>query len=432
MLLVKGAATLAALDDRTEISPEDLEVAATVVLPHRLRRSPFDEHPISEDDIRDFAREAASLAQAEPEKKNATELAEVGNDSLNEGAAMGHNRHLHPGTQVTTIGNHRPMDTDQPDGLLAKGLWADQDITEEVLPLEGDPLPPPVGAPVAANQNSAARRQTSVRDTVSDIPFRGRYTRAIPAGGELTDLAWDATLRTSAHRQRQRSAPGGLAFDLRTDELLRRVRVRRPGRLFLFVVDISGSMASRLMVLAKNIALSVIQDAYIKRDQVAMIAFRQRSAEVLFWPTNQVGLVRRALDALPLGGTTPLGMGLEQAQRVLGTLRTRAPGRQEVMILISDGRANMGRRPGHEVLLAEVEAAARALAGTRGLRIVFLDTTASGKHDLPARRLARQLEAQRLQLSKIRRSGRDPVSELSKVLDLSTAAKMPGVGRRSG
>jgi magnesium chelatase subunit D len=202
--------------------------------------------------------------------------------------------------------------------------------------------------------------------------------------------------------------------------------------LFLFVVDISGSMASKLMMLAKNIALSVIRDAYIKRDQVAMIAFRQRSAEVLFWPTNQVGLVRRALDALPLGGTTPLGIGLERAQRVLDTLRARAPGRQEIMILISDGRANMGKRPGYEALLAEVEVATRALAGTQGLRIVFLDTTAGGKHDLPARRLASQLGAQRLQLSKIRRSGRDPVSELSRVLDLSTAAQKQGAGRRSG
>jgi magnesium chelatase subunit D len=160
----------------------------------------------------------------------------------------------------------------------------------------------------------------------------------------------------------------------------------------------------------------VLRDAYIKRDRVAMVAFRQRSAELIFGPTNQVELVRRALDTLPCGGTTPLAMGLELANVVLRRARARDHGRRPTLILVSDGRANVGSQPGYAAVLAEVESATRVLAEMQGLSIVFLDTTEAGKNDSPARHLVDLLSARRVVLAELDAGGEDAATLLSRLI----------------
>ncbi|MBU1947234.1 MAG: VWA domain-containing protein, partial [Candidatus Eisenbacteria bacterium] len=167
----------------------------------------------------------------------------------------------------------------------------------------------------------------------------------------------------------------------------------RPGRLLLFLVDLSGSMGGALMALAQRVALGVLEHAYVKRDRVAMIAFRAGTAELLFGPTDRVQRVQRELQAPPLGGTTPLGAGLSLAHQTLTQAARRDQAEAQTLVLISDGQANVSTRPGYPAVLAEVMAAAGGLARIEALRVVFLDTTERGKHDGPARALARQLRA---------------------------------------
>ena len=253
---------------------------------------------------------------------------------------------------------------------------------------------------------SRVSRCRTLRDTVSAKPFVGHYVRAVPAADQHRDLAWDAMLRHLALSGRRTPAVdadplGELGLSLADLPLLRKLRHRRPGRLLLFVVDISGSMGGKLMELARRLALAALHDAYVERDRVAMVAFRARSAELLFGPTNQVERVHRTLRRLPLGGTTPLAAGLALGGELLRRAAGRDASEQQTLILLSDGKPTVGSRPGHESVLAEVEMVATALRRRERLRVVFLDTTERGKHDWAARRLAAQLGATRIRIGEL-------------------------------
>ncbi len=166
------------------------------------------------------------------------------------------------------------------------------------------------------------------------------------------------------------------------------------------------------MALAQRVAVGVLEHAYIKRDRVAMVAFRARQAALLFGPTNQVERAHRALFSLPLGGTTPLGAGLGLAYQSLVRAAAQDRAETQTLVLISDGRANVAARPGYGAVLSEVAAAAAALRRLDGLRIVFLDTTEPGKHDGPAQELSWQLGGERIRLADARAHGRDPAMGL--------------------
>ena len=195
-------------------------------------------------------------------------------------------------------------------------------------------------------------------------------------------------------------------LELATHDLFAHVRRRRPEQLLLFVVDTSGSMGGVLTGYARAMATAALRDAYLKRATVALVVFRERSAELVLPATRKVDRLHAALDALPFGGTTPLAAALELARRTIVHRRRRDATTEPTLVLVSDGRANVGSRPGHERILAEVSANARALAALRGLAILFLDTTEAGKDDGPARALADWLGAERVVLAGV--AGRAP------------------------
>jgi magnesium chelatase subunit D len=203
---------------------------------------------------------------------------------------------------------------------------------------------------------------------------------------------------------------------LHPDDLLKRLRLRHPGRLLLLVTDISGSMGTKLMALAKRTALTLLERAYVQRDQVAMLAFRDRRAELIFPPTNQAELVQRAMADLPCGGTTPLSRALELAHRTLSAALNRDPCLHASMLLISDGKANVGIRSGYKTMLSEIEILSSELVGQPRLKVLFVDTTERGKNDYPARWLAERLGAERFVLHRMAESGKDPALEIARAL----------------
>src|SRR5574337_356631 len=151
------------------------------------------------------------------------------------------------------------------------------------------------------------RRERDVpgkRSTARTAESRGRYIRARPAGPLSRDIALDATIRTAAlaqpHRDRQ-----GAALKVETPDLRAKIRERKVGNLLLFVVDCSGSMQSQRQILATQAAiLSLLVDAYQRRDRVALVAFRDQSAAVILRPTSSIELAKEALRSLTLGGPT--------------------------------------------------------------------------------------------------------------------------------
>ena len=187
-----------------------------------------------------------------------------------------------------------------------------------------------------------ARRTGGRRSFTYTTRRRGRYVSSRPAHGDLSDLAVDASLRAAAPYQVRRGRQRGGPVALRASDLRRKVRVRRAANLILFLLDASWSMAAaERMVATKGAVLSLLLDAYQKRDQVCLITFQKEAARLVLPPTSSVELARRVLKDLPVGGKTPLSRGLFLAYEVLLQARRKNPEVMPLLILLTDGAGNV-------------------------------------------------------------------------------------------
>jgi magnesium chelatase subunit D len=196
------------------------------------------------------------------------------------------------------------------------------------------------------------RRSSGRRSQTRTEAKRGRYVQARPANGELSDIAFDATIRAAAPFQKERKDPDNkVAFSIRKHDLQRKVRIKQTANLILFVVDASWSMAvAERMSAAKGAVLSLLTDAYQRRDKVGMIVFQKDRAQVILPPTNSVELARRYLADIPIGGKTPLSAGLNLAYEVIKREELAHPDIQPMVILLTDGVGNvsMSKMPPQE------------------------------------------------------------------------------------
>ncbi|WP_197359091.1 VWA domain-containing protein, partial [Streptomyces clavuligerus] len=173
----------------------------------------------------------------------------------------------------------------------------------------------------------------------------GRTTGSRRPRGALTRLHLAATVRAAAPHQRARGR-GGPGLVVRRDDLRQAAREGRESNLVLFVVDASGSMAARRRMSAvKGAVLSLLLDAYQRRDKVGLVTFRGREAEVALPPTSSVDAAAARLERLPTGGRTPLAAGLLKAHDVLRVERMRDPSRRALLVVVTDGRATGGPDP---------------------------------------------------------------------------------------
>jgi Mg-chelatase subunit ChlD len=170
----------------------------------------------------------------------------------------------------------------------------------------------------------------------------GRYVRARPSPRDATDLAFDATLRAAAVYQHGRDTGEGPALRLVPSDYQRKVRVKRAANLVLFVLDASWSMAvAERMQATKGAIVSLLADAYQRRDRVGLVVFQKQSARLVLRPTNSVELARRALADIPVGGKTPLTAGLQLAFDVISRERHMHRDLAPLMVLLTDGAGNV-------------------------------------------------------------------------------------------
>lgn len=187
------------------------------------------------------------------------------------------------------------------------------------------------------------RRSAGRRSHTHTDRKRGRYIQARPANGKTDDLAFDATLRAAAPFQKERiELRQRVAFAIRPSDFQRKVRVRRAANLVLFLVDASWSMAvAERMAATKGAILSLLTDAYQRRDRVGLIVFQKDRATLVLPPTNSIHLAQRALADIPVGGKTPLSAGLKMAHEVLLRERLLHPDIMPLLIVLTDGAGNV-------------------------------------------------------------------------------------------
>ncbi|MFJ9202164.1 putative cobaltochelatase [Streptomyces flaveolus] len=316
IVMARTATALAAWAGRTDVLAEDVRQAALLALPHRRRRNPFDAPGLDEDKLDETLEEFGGQDEGD------------GDDDPDPGPGGG------PG------GQPEPDDAPQGDGDTAarpeageggqpqpSGGAGEQSPVRAAEPFRTKVLSVPGLGEGAAGRRSRARTE------------HGRTTGARRPRGALTKLHLAATVQAAAPHQRARGRSGpGLV--VRRDDLRQATREGREGNLVLFVVDASGSMAARQRMSAvKGAVLSLLLDAYQRRDKVGLVTFRGSAADVALPPTSSVDAAAARLESLPTGGRTPLAAGLLKAHEVLRVERLRDPARRPLVVVVTDGRA---------------------------------------------------------------------------------------------
>ncbi|GAA5159434.1 putative cobaltochelatase [Amycolatopsis dongchuanensis] len=302
IVTARTAVAHAAWAGRTEVSTEDIRVAARLALPHRRRRNPFDAPGIDEEQLEQALRDAEP---PEPDDDGPGSGSEAPSEAPPEGG---------DGGQTPTAGQ-------QGGGEQRAGA--------------GKPFKARLFRVAGVGEGERGRRSRAITES-------GRTIGVQPTSVREGKPHLVATLRSAAPHQRDRGRAGpGLV--LRKGDLRYARREGNEGNLVLFCVDASGSMGARSrMREVKTAVLSLLLDAYQRRDKVGLVTFRAQGAELALPPTISVEAAAARLEALPTGGRTPLAEGLLEAARVLRVEELRDPRRRPLLVVVTDGRATSG------------------------------------------------------------------------------------------
>ncbi|MEU5958667.1 putative cobaltochelatase [Streptomyces sp. NPDC047525] len=360
IVMARTATALAAWAGRSDVLAEDVRQAALLALPHRRRRNPFDAPGLDEDKLDDTLEQAGDGSDTGGDGDDDPEPDDDGPGG---------------GGQPPQGGPDTPDTPDTSDAPAADDRQTGQDD-------DSSPAQVPAQAPAGGGEQQPVQASEPFRTKMLTVPGlgegaagrrsrarteHGRTTGARRPQGALTKLHLAATVQAAAPHQRARGRSGrGLV--VRRDDLRQATREGREGNLVLFVVDASGSMAARQRMSAvKGAVLSLLLDAYQRRDKVGLVTFRGSDAEVALPPTSSVDAAAARLETLPTGGRTPVAAGLLKAHDVLRVERLRDPARRPLVVVVTDGRATGGVEP-----VARAGRAAR-LFGAAGIASVVVD-----------------------------------------------------------
>jgi magnesium chelatase subunit D len=340
LTIARAARALAAFEGRKSVTIKDVRRVAALALRHRLRRDPLEPTGSS-------VRIEQQLDQLLPLAGDA--------ESRGRAESAGDDDEPHPqpprgGRGGNGAGGRAPADKggegsvrdeaprDAPPALDAQLPKLSPDTIRRTKRIE-------------AAQSRLARQRSNTRQR-SINQRSGRYVRSVATRKEGAKIALDATLRAAAgaenggwrpEAEKETELPTTTAYlqsPIPQDALRYKRLKRRTGTLFIFAIDTSGSMALNRIAQAKGALLRLLQQSYVKRDRVAIISFRGQGADVMLRPSGSATRARRILDALSIGGTTPLAAGLLSALE-LARLARRQSAERIVLLLFTDGRANV-------------------------------------------------------------------------------------------
>ena len=345
--------------DGIRVGPEDIRIAAELALPHRRRRDPFDEPGLDPGVLDEALASSGSDPNPEPDP-----------------------------------------DPDPPGGGKARAPSESRVSQAESGSCDSGAASPPAPARPSGTPAPMFRARALRVPGLGEGPA-GRRSRARNRTGAVVGVSPDDTgdglhlFATMMSAARRSAGPGGLRP--RAEDVRGAIREGREGNLVLFVVDASGSMAARdRMSAVTGAALSLLRDAYQRRDQVAVVTFRGAEAAVLLSPTSSAHVAGRRLTRLETGGRTPLAQGLMTARDLVARQKVRDPSRRSLVVVLTDGRANGGPDP-----LGRARVAAHRLSA-EGVAAVVVDCETSYVKLGLARELAGWLGAPVLRLPQLR------------------------------
>jgi magnesium chelatase subunit D len=352
LVVARTAAAHAAWRGANTVEEQDIRVAAELALPHRRRRDPFDDPGIDRDQLDEALTQAGSDPDTDPDPPGGGQRAETEHD-------------------LPQQNSHSNSKSERPQAPRPSAPPSKTFRTRTLrVPGVGE------GAP---GRRSRARNVAGTVVAAADGNDAGAH-----------GLHLFATLLSAAERA------GAGPLRPRPDDVRRAIREGREGNLVIFVVDASGSMAARdRMAAVSGATLSLLRDAYQRRDKVAVITFRQHEARLLLPPTSSAHIAGRRLARFDTGGKTPLAEGLLAARELIVREKARDRARRPLVVVLTDGRATAGPDP----LGRSRTAAARLVA--EGAAAVVVDCETSYVRLGLAGQLARQLGAPAVRLEQL-------------------------------
>jgi len=302
IVMYKTAITLAALDKRTTVTADDVRQAAELALIHRQRKKPFEGNSKGDNRLDELMQQEQPEPQNKPQQQNQPEQKE---EQL-------------PSEQLEPDDNSEEENqkSSSPKQEQIFGVAPQKEVTDFKVDLN----------PVS-HQMPEGRRSQAIHTN------RGQELKAIP-NQSPTDISVMATVQSALIRDQD-------DFQITRNDLHQKVRKGKTGNLILFVVDASGSMAaSSRMEAVKGSVLSLLTDAYQRRDMVGVISFRGVEAQLLLEPTYSVEQAEQAMQSLPTGGRTPLPHALQLAIQVINKLNPDKD-LKPLLVILSDGKANV-------------------------------------------------------------------------------------------
>ncbi|HEV8426288.1 MAG TPA: magnesium chelatase ATPase subunit I [Pyrinomonadaceae bacterium] len=376
LTIMRAARALAAFEGRRAVTEAHVKRVSAMALRHRLRRDALDETATSEQ-IQQAVDEVFPNT-APPQRSSGN-----GGDTQNLDQPGKVNKDAPRQRRSASGSSSRPNDADVLSQPAVEKKSSELQLDEHLKATDR-----------ADRSRSQSRRTSGAKAALAQR--RGRYTRAVNFRSAGARIAIDATLR----------ALGGLDASLRdgrlapvSSEALRyKLLKHKQGRLFIFAIDASGSMAANRIARAKTTILKLLRKSYLNRDAVAIISFHGTAASLDLPPSRSILRARRVLDSLRMGGSTPLGLGLVTTIELLELVGNKFG--ETVVLLFTDGRSNVPLRRGGLNLRAfrqvKIESELReltvALTRTKA-RVVVVDTQKEFESSEETRRLAGILRA---------------------------------------
>ncbi len=353
IILVETAKSLAALDGRSYLNIDDLKEAAVFVLPHRTNQKHESTSQSKGNELEDKNQET------EEEKNNSED--NITQEKEEEVPEEPNKENFDNGNDSENI---EESDRDEKKNKNNENAESEEEFGIGEIFKVKDILIDDV-------HDTRKRAGTGKRCKTKSGSLQGRYIKSTLPKGKIRDFAFDATIRAAAPYQKK-NKENNLMINIKKEHIRVKVREKRTGASILFVVDSSGSMGvKKRMEAVKGAVMSLLKDAYEKRDRVGMVSFRRDKAEELLPITRSIDLAQKKLEKLATGGKTPLAEGIAKAYTIIKNEMRKDKEVVPLIVFLSDGKGNFSAS-GKDPVKESLEMAEKIK--NEGIRAIVIDT----------------------------------------------------------